>query len=66
MVHRYADGRPKFATAHDLRRSFAQRWADRGLPEADLAIMRHGSVGQSIWVSPLPVLENTEFYVKTR
>jgi len=44
IVHRYADGRPKYATAHDLRRSFAQRWADRGLNEFELqALMRHRS-----------------------
>lgn len=38
-----ADG--KFASAHDLRRSFGQRMADAGLPPRDLqAIMRHSSM----------------------
>jgi integrase len=45
IVHRYADGRIKYASAHDLRRTFAQRWADRGLSELELAaIMRHASI----------------------
>jgi len=35
----------KFASAHDLRRSFGQRMADAGLPPRDLqAIMRHSSI----------------------
>lgn len=35
----------KFASAHDLRRSFGQRMADAGLSPRDLqAIMRHSSV----------------------
>ena len=35
----------KFASAHDLRRSFGQRMADAGLPPRDLqAIMRHSSL----------------------
>lgn len=45
IVHRYANGAVKHASAHDLRRSFAQRWADRGLSELELAaIMRHRSI----------------------
>lgn len=35
----------KFASAHDLRRSFGQRMADAGIPPRDLqAIMRHSSI----------------------
>jgi len=35
----------KFASAHDLRRSFGQRMADAGIPTRDLqAIMRHASI----------------------
>lgn len=45
VVVRRDDRGPGFATAHDLRRSFATRWAEAGLPESMLAaIMRHRSI----------------------
>ena len=40
----------KFATAHDLRRSFAQRLADAGLHSRDLMrVMRHRKLETTEW-----------------
>ena len=40
-----ADGKkPKFASAHDLRRRFGLRWAMRVMPPVLMALMRHESV----------------------
>ena len=37
-------GEPKYASAHDLRRSFAERLIDAGVPEREVArVMRHAS-----------------------
>jgi len=43
-THSRRDGKPKYASAHDLRRTFGARWAEL-LPEVVLAaIMRHSSI----------------------
>ena len=34
----------KFASAHDLRRSFGERWAERVLPKVLMELMRHESI----------------------
>jgi integrase len=34
----------KFASAHDLRRSFGQRWASRVMPQVLMELMRHESI----------------------
>jgi len=40
------DGKPKvkFASAHDLRRSFGERWASRVMPPILKELMRHESI----------------------
>jgi integrase len=37
-------GRVKFASAHDLRRSFGERWAARIMPTDLMALMRHETI----------------------
>jgi len=37
-------GKVKYASAHDLRRSFGQRWAARVMPAVLQALMRHESI----------------------
>jgi integrase len=37
-------GKVKFASAHDLRRSFGERWATRIMPTDLMALMRHESI----------------------
>ncbi len=37
-------GRVKYASAHDLRRSFGQRWAARVMPTVLMELMRHESI----------------------
>jgi len=37
-------GRVKFASAHDLRRSFGERWAARIMPKDLMVLMRHESI----------------------
>ena len=37
-------GKLKFASAHDLRRSFGERWAMRVLPQVLQEMMRHESI----------------------
>ena len=34
----------KYASAHDLRRSFGQRWASRVMPQVLMELMRHESI----------------------
>ena len=34
----------KFASTHDLRRSFGERWASRLMPTDLMALMRHESI----------------------
>lgn len=38
------DGKVKFASAHDFRRSFGLRWAQRVLPATLMELMRHESI----------------------
>lgn len=45
VVKRYPDGKPdKYASAHDLRRSFGQRWAAILMPANLQELMRHKSI----------------------
>lgn len=37
-------GKVKFASAHDLRRSFGERWAGRVMPKHLQELMRHGKI----------------------
>lgn len=37
-------GEVKFASAHDLRRSFGERWAARVMPQVLMELMRHESI----------------------
>lgn len=38
------DGKVKFASAHDLRRSFGQRWSRKVMPAVLMELMRHDSI----------------------
>jgi integrase len=38
----------KFASAHDLRRSFGERWSERVLPKVLMELMRHESIGTTL------------------
>jgi integrase len=42
-VNTKPNGRVKFASAHDLRRSFGERWASRVMPKDLMDLMRHES-----------------------
>lgn len=44
VSHDQATGKIKHAGLHDLRRSFAQRWAQRVLPQQLMEMMRHESI----------------------
>jgi integrase len=37
-------GRSKYASAHDLRRSFGERWAAKVMPQVLMELMRHESI----------------------
>ena len=37
-------GKVKYATSHDLRRSFGERWATRIMPPDLMILMRHESI----------------------
>jgi integrase len=37
-------GKVKFASAHDLRRSFGERWAPRVMPQVLMELMRHETI----------------------
>jgi integrase len=39
-----AKGKVKFASAHDLRRSFGERWSSRVMPQVLQELMRHESI----------------------
>jgi integrase len=39
-----AVGKVKYASAHDLRRSFGERWAARIMPQQLMELMRHESI----------------------
>lgn len=43
-----ATGRQKFASAHDLRRSFGDRWSRRVLPQHLQELMRHESISTTL------------------
>lgn len=43
-VNTDAQGKVKFASAHDLRRSFGERWASRVMPQVLMELMRHESI----------------------
>jgi integrase len=38
----------KFASAHDLRRSFGERWSERVLPKVLMELMRHESIATTM------------------
>ena len=44
VVQRSASGKVKFASAHDLRRSFGERWSIRVMPKVLKELMRHRSI----------------------
>jgi integrase len=49
VVAKDADtGKVKYATAHDLRRSFGTRWAKRVMPAVLQRLMRHQSIGTTM------------------
>ncbi|MCO6454083.1 MAG: site-specific integrase [Pirellulaceae bacterium] len=48
VVARSKTGRPKYASAHDLRRAFGTRWAARVMPQVLMEMMRHESIGTTM------------------
>jgi integrase len=44
VVNRDNDGKVKYASAHDLRRSFGERWAARVMPQVLMELMRHEDI----------------------
>lgn len=38
----------KYASAHDLRRSFGERWSTRVMPQVLMALMRHESIATTM------------------
>ena len=44
VSNRGRNGKPKYASLHDLRRSFGVRWSERVLPQQLQEIMRHESI----------------------
>lgn len=44
IVVNHVDGEPVYATAHDLRRTFGDRWAARVMPAVLKELMRHASI----------------------
>ncbi len=44
VTARDASGKPKVGSSHDLRRSFAERWAPRVVPAVLKELMRHASI----------------------
>ena len=44
VVRTDANGQAKYATAHDLRRSFGEKWANRLMPQQLMELMRHESI----------------------
>ncbi len=41
-------GKVKYASAHDLRRSFGERWASRVMPQVLMELMRHESISTTM------------------
>jgi integrase len=50
----------KFASAHDLRRSFGERWAVRVMPQVLMHLMRHESIETTMRYYVGRNAENTE------
>lgn len=48
VVDHDKQGKPVFATAHDLRRSFGTRWAKRVFPPVLKQLMRHASIATTM------------------
>lgn len=48
IVAKSPDGAVKYASAHDLRRSFGARWASRVLPQQLQEMMRHRSISTTL------------------
>lgn len=44
VLKEYADGRPSFASAHDLRKAFGFRWSLRVMPPVLKEMMRHQDI----------------------
>jgi len=44
VVNRDNDGNVKYASAHDLRRSFGERWAAKVMPQILMELMRHEDI----------------------
>lgn len=44
VVDRAGTENPKFASAHDLRRSFGARWAEHVMPQVLMELMRHSAI----------------------
>ncbi len=43
-----AKGKVKYASAHDLRRSFGERWASRVMPQVLMELMRHEAIDTTL------------------
>jgi integrase len=41
-------GKLKYASAHDLRRPFGERWAPRVMPQVLMELMRHESIDTTL------------------
>ena len=41
-------GKVKFASAHDLRRAFGERWATRVMPQVLRELMRHENINTTM------------------
>ena len=48
MISGRRRGKPKFASAHDFRRSFGERWASRVMPVVLMELMRHESMSTTL------------------
>ena len=48
VVGKTARGRDRYATAHDLRRSFGTRWATKVMPVVLRGMMRHSSLATTM------------------
>ena len=43
-VNTSPSGKVKFASAHDLRRSFGERWSTKVMPQVLMVLMRHENI----------------------
>ena len=48
IVGKGRGGKSKYASAHDLRRSFGERWASRVMPAVLMELMRHESIDTTL------------------